>query len=318
MNVSLDTKEPRQISPTLLTDLAESAVADRQPVWYEKLISTFYPRYGEKRIEAEITQWSELITALSIRYPIVSEWITKHKNDSDPVADESESFFIGYKQVFDDRDNAIADTISLGHTLKDKTIPAREVIGSIRNTTIQAENAISKSLITNVIIRMKNDHRLETPDQIRNVLAAAAVQSSQELRVYTSQGNTEYSTLKHTEKIVDFIYNTTNVNDSSVLKQLVAMCNQNTESISLYAREKARLDKLAYEALIEQASLVGKDASPQATNDIVQKWSEYSTAASQAGENRRRLVEINGIFELLFKGNIAEISEAMLRLPNIL
>lgn len=114
MSIRRDTQEPPKIGPTELNTLAESAVADRQPVWYEKLISAFYPRYGEKRIEAEITQWSELITALSNRYPIVSEWITNHKNDSDPVAYESESepFFIGYKQVFDDRDNAIAATIS--------------------------------------------------------------------------------------------------------------------------------------------------------------------------------------------------------------
>lgn len=187
---------------------------------------------------------------------------------------------------------------------------------------------------------MTNDHRLQTPDQIRNILAAAALHSARELRVYSSQGNTQYSTLEHTEKVVNFIKDATNINDTAALKQLVAIRDENTKNINFYSREKARLDKMAYEATLAQATVTSDDAKSainsnqnldenkkrtmlalenmEQANDAVQDWSEYETAAAEAEENKRKLIEINGIFELLFKDNIAEISEAMLQLPNIL
>lgn len=306
---------PPEITATRLEGLAADAVAARHSSTFENIVSTFLPIVREKRIQAEVAQWSELITALSARYPVVSEWITEHKNDIDPSADQSEPFFSGYEDIFQDRVNAIAAIISLGKTLKDKTIPAREVIDSIRNTTVEAENAISKSLIANVIIRMTNNQILNTPDQIRNVLAAAVLHSSEELHSYTSHGNPEYSTLKHTGKVVDFIVDATNIDDTSALTHLNTLYSQNTERINLYAQEKAKFERLAYESTLEQANSIGKSVKPELINEIVQDWSDFTAAASEAGEKGSKLIKENAIFELLFKGNLAETAEAMLRLP---
>ena len=306
---------PPEITPSILEGLANDVASARPSTTLENIVSTFIPSFREKRIQNEVTQWSKLITALSARYPVVSEWITAHKDDIEPQADRSESFFRNYLDIFKARKKAISAVISLGNDLANKAIPARQMLDSIRNTTVMAENAISKSLIADAIIRMSNNQIVKDPNQIRNVLASAVIYSHEELTAYTSHGNPAYSTLNHTEKVVHAINNCSDVNDDKALLQLAMISRENNEKINLLAQKIAQYQKMARDAALEQATVTN---NMHQANSAVRDWSESTIAASELEQEREKLIEENKIFALLFKNDITQITEAMLLLPNIL
>ncbi len=306
------------ITSTQLADLANDAIATRQPSIVKRFTSTFFPYAHEKANNLEVKKWSTFITTLDIRYNVVADWIKSHKQTIHPAGDDSEPFFAKYKTIYSARDQATESILGLGRLLKNEAISSSEKIKLIREATIQAENTISQSTLASAIIRLSNDQVILNDTQLRNVVASAIIYSATELRLYTSTNNPSYSTLDHNLKVADFITNKSRPNDSTAFETLLKIHASNVGNANELMRQRAEYLTLAGDATLEQAQLVGKQNLINESTQAVQDWSNYMQAAEKADVDRDYIIKYNKLLENIFKGDILVVAQTFLQLPNIL
>ncbi len=176
-------------------DLARKAVLPPPNTFAERIRQMLQPK-AEVAYRAE--QFTTLHLALSARYPIAAEWINSHRSDIDPQA-PNDNFFKESKSLFVGRDVAIGELIKSSNDLS--MLSPKEKLDKIRDVTSDAEIAISQSWLAAELIKRSKSDSL-TPMELRVIIAKAASFSSAEMAKF---GGPTYSTITHTEKVIDFI-----------------------------------------------------------------------------------------------------------------